>query len=130
MCTCGNATGKGVWVRRIISRSTTDALFSSKRKRLANVPDRRSEQNSTASVPRAAVLLSLSIPSILPKRLSYRYLSHSRRIIYSPKWTTSTVSHGGNTMLERAFVFFIGFLGALMLLSALICLVRGIYAAF
>lgn len=33
-------------------------------------------------------------------------------------------------MLERAFVFFIGFLGALMLLSALICLVRGIYATF
>lgn len=33
-------------------------------------------------------------------------------------------------MLERAFVFFICFLGVLMLLSALICLVRGIYAAF
>lgn len=33
-------------------------------------------------------------------------------------------------MLERAFVFFISFLGALMLLSALICLVRGIYATF
>lgn len=33
-------------------------------------------------------------------------------------------------MLERAFVFFLGFLGALMLLSALVCLVRGIYAAF
>lgn len=32
-------------------------------------------------------------------------------------------------MLERAFVFFICFLGVLMLLSALICLVR-IYAAF
>lgn len=33
-------------------------------------------------------------------------------------------------MLERAFIFFLGFLGSLMLLSALICLTRGIYAAF
>lgn len=31
-------------------------------------------------------------------------------------------------MFERAFVLFMGFIGALMLLSALICLIRGIYA--
>lgn len=33
-------------------------------------------------------------------------------------------------MFERAFVFFLGFLGALLILSALICLIRGIYATF
>lgn len=33
-------------------------------------------------------------------------------------------------MFERAFVVFMGVIGALMLLSALICLVRGIYATF
>lgn len=31
-------------------------------------------------------------------------------------------------MFERAFVLFMGFIGALLILSALICLIRGIYA--
>lgn len=33
-------------------------------------------------------------------------------------------------MLERSLTFFIGLILALMLLSALICATRGIYAAF
>jgi hypothetical protein len=33
-------------------------------------------------------------------------------------------------MFERAFVVFMGVIGALLIISALICLLRGIYAAF
>ena len=33
-------------------------------------------------------------------------------------------------MLERAFCFFFGFVGALLLLTACICIVRGLYAHF
>ena len=31
-------------------------------------------------------------------------------------------------MFEKALVLFMGFIGALLILSALICLIRGIYA--